>query len=306
MIRVVMFDLGKTLIDGNHQPFPHVEIALAAISDFKTADGQALRSCLVSDFTMAKPPVTDAKVAALFNEYLAILDGTGLRPFFEPVNKRVTLSTHAGVEKPDRKIFETALQRLGANSVKLVECLFITEEATHIEKARETLKMKTLQFRSPESNQFDFDNWAEAPGLIASLVAPHEPANVHAAIKAHLAAQGIEMLASEPAESPGTTKFSGQMWSPISVPGFDDLQEVQVAIPVKGKVTRGRKGKVRSVAPKQPSAEQVAEATAFVRSLATHGRIAGQGKKAPMGPTHEIETDEKGNRRLVRKRFTAF
>ena len=172
--------------------------------------------------------------------------------------------------------------------------------------ARETLKMKTLQFRSPESNQFDFDNWAEAPGLIASLVAPHEPANVHAAIKAHLAAQGIEMLASEPAESPGTTKFSGQMWSPISVPGFDDLQEVQVAIPVKGKVTRGRKGKVRSVAPKQPSAEQVAEATAFVRSLATHGRIAGQGKKAPMGPTHEIETDEKGNRRLVRKRFTAF
>jgi FMN phosphatase YigB (HAD superfamily) len=305
MIRVVMFDLGMTLVDGDHRPFAHVEDALTAISGFKTADGKSLRSCLVSDFTMATLPATVAKVTALFNEYLAILDGTGLRPFFEPVNTRVTLSTHAGVQKPDRKIFEKALQRLGA-SVSLEECLFITEDATHIDKARKTLRMKTLQFRSAGSSQFDFDDWVKAPALIANLVAPHQHANAHAAIKAHLAAKGIDMLTSEPAESPGAMKFSGQMWSPISVPGFEDLQHVHVAIPVEGKVTRGRKGEVRSVAPKQPSAEQVAEATSFVRSLATHGQIAGHAGKPAMGATHQIETDEKGNRRLVRKRFTAL
>jgi hypothetical protein len=305
MIQVVMFDLGMTLVDDDHHPFAHVEDALTAISSFKTADGKSLRSCLISDFTMAAPPVTVAKVTALFNEYLAILDETGLRPFFEPVTKRVTLSTQAGVQKPDRKIFEKALQRLGA-SMSLEECLLITENATHIDKARKTLKMKTLQFRSAESSQFDFEDWSDAPALIANLVAPHQHDNTHAAIKAHLAAKGIEMLASEPSDSPGATKFSGQVWSPISVPGFRDLQEVYVAIPVKGKVTRSRKGKVRSVAPKQPSAEEVAEATSFVRSLATHGQIAGQGGKPAMGPTHEIETDKKGKRRLVRKRFTAF
>ena len=149
MIKIVMFDLGMTLIDGDHRPFAHVEAALTAISGFKTADGKPLRSCLVSDFTMATPPVTTTKVTALFNEYLAILDGTGLRPFFEPVHKRVTLSTQAGVAKPDREIFEKALQRLGA-SVALKECLVITEDATHIDKARKDLKMQTLQFRSAE------------------------------------------------------------------------------------------------------------------------------------------------------------
>ena len=61
MIRVVMFDLGLTLLDANDQPFPHVKEALNAIAGFKTADGKKLRSCLVSDFDPPEPPVTPAK-----------------------------------------------------------------------------------------------------------------------------------------------------------------------------------------------------------------------------------------------------
>jgi FMN phosphatase YigB (HAD superfamily) len=49
MIRVVIFDLGMTLIDGNRRPYPHVEDALRAIARLRTADGKPLRSCLVSD-----------------------------------------------------------------------------------------------------------------------------------------------------------------------------------------------------------------------------------------------------------------
>lgn len=102
MIRVVMFDLGRTLIDDDERPFAHVEDALAAISAFTTPAGEAFRFCLVSDFTMPTAPPTAAKIAALFEEFLAILDRTGLRRFFEPVQRRVTLSTHAGVAKPAR------------------------------------------------------------------------------------------------------------------------------------------------------------------------------------------------------------
>jgi beta-phosphoglucomutase-like phosphatase (HAD superfamily) len=300
MIRVAMFDLGKTLIDDTLRPFPHVAEALTAIAEFKTADGKRLRSCLVSNFGLVSPPVTAAKVTAKFKEFLTILDGTGLRPRFEPVDKRVTLSVHADAEKPARKVFETALQRLGA-SVSLEECLFITEEVPHIEEARDKLGMKTLQFRGVGA---DFDDWADAPALIADLVAPDQEANTRAAMKAHLAAQGIELLASE-RESPEAMSFSGNVWSPISVPGFEDLQEVQVAMPVKGKVTRGTKGKLRSDVSKRPSAEEIAEATSYVRSLATHGQIAGTGGKRVKRPTHAIETDETGKRRLVRKRFSA-
>ena len=163
MLRVIFFDLGNTLIDAARQPFPHVKEALTAISSFAAADGGPLRSCLVSDFTMASSPVTAVKVTALFNQYLAILDTTGLRPFFEPVDSRVTLSTHAKALKPDRKIFDKALQRLGASGVPFGECLLITEEPAHIQTVRAKLHMRALQFK------VDFDDWSKAPELIASL-----------------------------------------------------------------------------------------------------------------------------------------
>src|SRR5262245_14297475 len=123
MIRVLMFDLGMTLLDANDHPFPHVTDTLSALAS------RPIKSCLISDFDMTLTP------SVAMRRYVAILDAAGLRSFFEPVAKRVTLSNHAGVSKPNRKIFEKALQRLGASSVPFSECLFITENAAHIEAA---------------------------------------------------------------------------------------------------------------------------------------------------------------------------
>lgn len=293
MIRVICFDFGQTLIDTNHKPFPHVSQALEAISKLKSDDGKPLRSCLVSDFTLPAPPVTAAKITKLFNEYLAILDQSGLRSFFEPVKKRVTLSSHAGVTKPDRRIFEKALERLGVNA-RLEECLLITEDPGHIKAARTKLHMATLQFRS------DFDDWAQAPALIANLAAPHHSAHVQPALKARFAAKGIDL------QNADGSKISATVWHPISVPGDDDLQDIHVQIPVEGKVKRGAKGEVQSVTLAKPSQEQLAEATSFVRSLAKHDQIAGRAGKRALQPTHEIKTDAKGKRTLVRKGFSAI
>jgi hypothetical protein len=166
--------------------------------------------------------------------------------------------------------------------------------------------MHALRFRSAGSSKFDFDDWSEAPALIANLVAPHQLTNTHAAIKTHLATQGVDLLETTPAKLPDTMKFTGQVWRRVSVPGFENLQDVQVAIPVEGEVTRGPKGEFRLGTVTRPSAGQVSEATSFVRSLARHGQIAGQATKGATGTTHQIETDDKGNRRLVRKRFSAL
>ena len=165
MIQVVMFDLGGTLIDQNNVPFPNVSEALTEIGKLQTAGGKPLTSCLVSDFDLAAAPLTAAKVNAIFDEYLAILDKTTLRPFFEPVAKRVTLSTHAGVTKPDPKVFKTALQRLGSTA-KLKDCLFITENAAHIDAVRKTLRMQALQFGK------DFKDWSQAAAFVSHLVKP--------------------------------------------------------------------------------------------------------------------------------------
>jgi FMN phosphatase YigB (HAD superfamily) len=161
MIRVLLLDLGETLVDAADRPFPGVPEALAAVRKFKAANGKPLLCCLVSDFTMPHPRTAKA-IDAAFKEYVKILDGVGLTRFFKPVGRRVTLSTHAGVFKPDRRVFETALRR-ARSGAGLSECLFITENKAHVKACRK-LGMDALQFGK------DFKNWADAPPLIAGRI----------------------------------------------------------------------------------------------------------------------------------------
>jgi hypothetical protein len=77
---------------------------------------------------------------------------------------------------------------------------------------------------------------------------------------------------------------------PISVPGEKDLKKIHVSVPSK---------------------KHAKEARNFASSLAANDQIGGRkgaaGKNKPLTrPTHEIETDSSGKRKLVRKRFTAF
>ena len=156
-----MLDLGETLVhDG--AVFPHVPEALEAFAEMQTAQGEPLATCVVSDFKMPAPPSTPEKVGEIFAEYLELLERFGLREHFEPVERRATLSTHAGVNKPHRRVFEKALERLDV-SAELAECLFITENQAHIE-ACAALGMETLRFGSAEG----FMDWAEAPVLVAA------------------------------------------------------------------------------------------------------------------------------------------
>jgi FMN phosphatase YigB (HAD superfamily) len=304
MIKLIMFDLGETLVGADRRPFPHVREALTALNDFRNSDDAPLKSCLVSDFTMVPPPPTPEKVRPLFEEYLGILDGTGLREFFEPVDERVTLSTLAGVAKPDRAIFELALQRL-RSAARLQECLFITENADHIRAARQTLGMATLQFKAPGVTKFDFDDWSKAPALIAHLVDPEQPGNLRGAVQVHLAAQGVETVNTEPVGASGKLHVTGQVWHKLSVPGHPDLSDVHVAVPVEGELTRGKTGELAGKLPTQPDKEQLDEVGSYVRSLATHGQIGGSAG-ASARATHVIETDDQGRRKLVRKRFSTL
>jgi hypothetical protein len=183
MIKVLMLDLGQTLIDGANKPFPHVLEALTTIASAPSAP----KTCLVSDFKM------ELTAAKAMKEYLAILDAAGLRSFFEPVQKRVTLSNHAGTVKPSRKIFETALRRLGVPATPLKNCSFITENAEHIKAARQKLHMQALQFG------VDFTDWADVPALLGLGAA---------------------------------VAFSGPTaWHTISVPGHADLKNIDVEMP---------------------------------------------------------------------------
>lgn len=303
MIRVVLFDLGKTLVDDQRQPYPHVRAALSAIAGFNTVSGKPLRSALVSDYTMIDPPLTPPRIKPLFDEYLAILGATGLREFFEPVARRVTLSTHAGVTKPQRALFEKALSRLRVKAT-LDECVLITESKTHVDAVRKKLGMQALQFGIAGAAGVDFSDWSQAPALLAHLLGTQDGTNVHAAIKAHLAARGAEATEVQAGDKVGEFRVTGNTWHTISVSGQPALKNLQVALPMQAKVRRGQRGELQVDMP-APDAEALAEADAFVGSLAAHGQIAGVGPQVK-SPTHTIETDTQGQPRLVRKRFSAF
>ena len=298
-----MLDLGDTLVH-EETVFPHVPEALDALRKFKTTDGAELALSLVSDFVMPDPPSTAKKMKDIFQQYVAILERLKLKKFFEPVERHITLSTHAGVSKPDRRVFELAIKRLGLTA-KLSECLFITENRDHINACRQ-LKMATLQFGSSKSEGADFSDWSEAPLLINKIAAPKSLGNLEAALKLRLAAKhGLELISMSKKKGGGTIRSQAYSWQPVSDPKSGGKKKIEVPIPVEVDVHLDKKGRIRSVAGGQPDSDTVNEASAFLEGLEANKQVSSEPGPLPAGATHHIETDAKGLKRLVRKRFSA-
>ena len=132
--------------------------------------------------------------------------------------------------------------------------------------------------------------------------------NAHAAITKHLAEHHVELDTAKPDAKSGETHITGRVWHPAKIPGFERLGEVNVELPVSGRVKVGRNGKVETVALSKPSHEEIEEAQNYVASLAANGDIEGVSGKSPSAgrSTHRIEEGPDGKRRLTRKGFSAM
>ncbi|MGI8807057.1 MAG: HAD family hydrolase [Acidimicrobiales bacterium] len=279
MVDVLLLDLGGTLVDGN-QPFPHVKAALTTLKKFQGSSEQRLQLAVVSDFTPADPP-TEAGVRARFKEYLALLDGFGLRRFFQPAAHHVTLSTHAGVPKPDRRVYELALERLGGGA-RLDDCLSITEHPGHV-AACKALGMATLRFGA------DFTDWSETPLLVRHLVDPTNAHNTALAL-------GLWF------DVRHRRKLLGLHGSPTEAGARARLRPPG---PVSAEVTFDGAGRVTALDWEGTRVAESEEAV-FSRSLRQHGQVepAG-GEPLPTGATHREETGADGEPVLRRQRFSA-
>jgi hypothetical protein len=305
VIQVLMLDLGETLVH-NDTVLPHVPQALETILGFDTAAGEPLEVCLVSDFHMPAQPGDQAEIDRLFAEYVEILDRFDLTAFFEPVEQHVTLSTHAGVLKPDRKVFETALERLGVDA-PLAECLFITESAEHVAACRH-LGMQALRF-SPtgQAPDADFTDWSEAPLLVARSLDPANDTNVHAALAVRVAAaEQLEDVTIDRTLDDGTLQCHAKAWCPISDPELDELDGVHVQLPVDVQVRLDEKQHVASVRYGEPSEEMRSEAAHFVRTLKANKQVAEPSASGAPGTTHVLQTDAQGRKLLKRKRYSVL
>jgi hypothetical protein len=309
MIRVVMFDLGNTLVrESDLSLFPHVLPALRTIEGFRTEDGRPLERCLASNFP-AQVPVPPPQAEQAFREFVGLLDRVGLAGLFQPAERRVTISAQVGVAKPERAFFEGALARLGLPGA-LDTCLFVTEDEDHITRAT-ALGMQALRFgghQSPPAAGADFSDWAEAPALVAARITPGRSANLTAAVRTYLeTAPGLSVTAvAPPARAGDPFRAEAQARAPLSDPALGPLDGVYVDLPVRPAVWVSASGHVTRVEGTAPSGSDRDEATQHVLSLMSSGQVDNLPGQSPLGPTHRVEVDAQGRRSLKRKRFTAF
>lgn len=163
-MKIVFFDLGNTL-EKQGGLAPGAIETLRAIQSLQGSDGRAPALALISDFTM---PNTPDEIPAIRAQYLAILDTLGLRQFFKPVSKRVTLSTEVGVTKPDKRIFESAIKKINP-SLRFQDAIFITEEPVHIAAAR-SLGMRAVHFKGPGQASGDVNRLTDVVPIIKKFV----------------------------------------------------------------------------------------------------------------------------------------
>lgn len=142
-MKLVLFDLGNTL-ESNGVLLPGAMDTLEAIRALRTGDRPAALLGLVSDFNMPRQP---SDVPDIEQQYYELLDDLGIRPFFEPVAERVTLSTQVGVFKPDEAIFRAAASKADP-ALEFDDVLFVTENLAHVVAAR-SLGLSAVHLRGP-------------------------------------------------------------------------------------------------------------------------------------------------------------
>lgn len=301
MIRVVLVDLGDTLVHGD-AVYPHAREAMESICEFETAGGDPLEVALVSDFEMPSSG-EESELGEIFARYVAILERFELRDLFEPVDERVTLSSHAGVFKPDRRVFELALERLGTEA-GLDECVFVTENREHVAACR-GYGMSALRFDPAGAPDADFADWSVAPLLVARLVDPDSELDLQSALGVRLAAtEGLELVSLEGRTGRGTVSGRARKWCPLRDPELGDLDGVHVQLPVRIEMDVDPQGRVGLLESDEPPPEALAEAVHFVRGLARHRRVALDPERPEPGTSHAVTTDASGRRYLRRTRFS--
>jgi FMN phosphatase YigB (HAD superfamily) len=163
-MKAVLFDLGNTL-EKEGGLLPGATETLRAIQIMQDRSGQAPALALISDFIMPDSP---DQISIIQQQYYEILDQLGIRGFFEPVSKMVTLSTEVGVSKPHKKIFEAALRKIDER-LGLQDAVFITEDKIHITKARQ-LGMKAIHFKGPGQTTGDADRLLDLIPIVKKFI----------------------------------------------------------------------------------------------------------------------------------------
>jgi hypothetical protein len=139
-------------------------------------------------------------------------------------------------------------------------------------------------------------------GLV-TIILKREPHERQLAIKVICVMEGMSMKSKA---ADGRTKGRAKKLVSVPTTKLNSGRGVLVSVPVDAEDNLDEKGRVRSIESGQPDPEAIAEAAHYVKTLEDNQQVADDSGPCPPDATHEIETDEKGRKRLVQKRYSAF
>src|SRR5262249_28344519 len=146
--------------------------------------------------------------------------------------------------------------------------------------------------------------WADAPVVIANLVAPGNAGNETAAIAPALLHRfGLVNFNPSHRDQKAIHGRTSQLVQ-LNDPRLGPLNGVYVERPAEATVDLGSDGRVTGVAVDAADSEEVADAVNFVSTLVKSGKVAVPGDTAKkIGVTHVVERDSAGRLRLHRRGF---
>jgi hypothetical protein len=177
-VKVILFDLGNTLEDHGIL-LPGAVQMLTALAALRDAQGQPLGLGVVSDFDMPHIP---ADVPAIRQQYIAILERLGIRSFFDPVERGVTLSTEVGVFKPHARVFRAALNKF-QRALPFGSALFVTEDSAHVAAAN-ALGVRAVHLKGPGQSGGEIADLLDLIPLVQEFILPRPlPIRVGSAVE---------------------------------------------------------------------------------------------------------------------------
>lgn len=163
--KIVMFDLGKTLESGDELLTGALD-TLNGIRALADASSGPVEIVLISDWEDS--PSEPDELEASKQKYYTLLETIGIRDFFEPVEKRVTVSTEVGVFKPDPTFFRASIDKISPGEA-FENAIFITEDQGHVLAARD-LGLQAVHFKGPGQQNGDIDELTEFIPIVEAFL----------------------------------------------------------------------------------------------------------------------------------------
>ena len=163
--KIVMFDLGNTLESGDELLTGAMD-TLNGIKSLSNTSTKAIEIVLISDWDNS--PSEPKELEASKQKYYTLLERVGIRDFFEPVEKRVTVSSEVGVFKPDPTFFRASIDKVSP-SLAFESVIFITEKLGHVLAAR-ALGLQAIHFKGPGQLNGDIDELTKLLPIVETFV----------------------------------------------------------------------------------------------------------------------------------------